>query len=226
MEEERGKMTTIETLVNKHCSVYKAAIRHAFISSIRNGSVDLSSFKRWLGQDYLFVRAFVPFVASVLLKACKESEDESDMEVILAGLASLNDEISWFKKEAAKWDVQLSDITPLKTNQNYCRFLESLMQPDVNYTVAITVFWAIEAVYQLSFAHCLEDDAKTPSELREACERWGSEGFGKYCDSLQKIADRRLSKGSDDVQVKAEAMLLQVLELEVEFWNMSDGLIN
>ncbi|KMT16235.1 hypothetical protein BVRB_3g053910 [Beta vulgaris subsp. vulgaris] len=216
-------MNFIENWVIKHDSVYTAATRHPFIHSIRDGSVDLSSFKTWLGQDYLFVRRFIPFVASVLLKACKESDDESDMEVILAGLASLNDEIHWFKKEAAKWDVQLNAVTPQKTNQNYCRFLESLMQPEVNYTVAITAFWAIEAVYQLSFAHCLEDDAKTPPELRAACERWGNEGFGKYCDSLRMIANRCLSKALEDVQVKAEVTLLQVFELEVEFWNMSEG---
>lgn len=86
-----------------------------------NRKYSLSSLLQIQGQDYLFVRKFVPFVGSVLVKACKESDDESDMEVILSGLASLNDEISWFKKEAAKWDVQLSAITPLQTNQNYCR---------------------------------------------------------------------------------------------------------
>lgn len=73
------------------------------------------------GQDYIFVRRFVPFVASVLQKACKESDDESDMEVILASMASLNDEIDWFKKEAAKWDVKFAAIAPQKTNQDYCR---------------------------------------------------------------------------------------------------------
>ncbi|KMT06279.1 hypothetical protein BVRB_7g162040 [Beta vulgaris subsp. vulgaris] len=157
------------------------------------------------------------------LKACKESDDESDIEVILAGLASLNDEIQWFKKEAAKWDVQLNAVTPQKTNQNYYRFIESLMQLEVNYTVAITAFWAIETDYQLSFAHCLEDDAKTPPELRAAFESWGNEGFGKYCDFLRMIANRCLSKALEDVQVKAEVTLLQVFELEVEFWNMSEG---
>ncbi|KAL2921178.1 Bifunctional TENA-E protein [Bienertia sinuspersici] len=187
-------MTTIESWIKKHDSVYSAATRHAFINSIVDASVDFSSFKLWLGQDYLFVRRFIPFVASVLQKACKVSDDESDMEVILSGLASLNDEVNWFKKEAAKWHVQL---------------------------MAMTAFWAIEAVYQQSFAYCLEDDAKTPSELKEACQRWGNEGFGKYCDSLRKIANRCLSNASDDVQVKAESTLLHVLELEVEFWNMS-----
>ncbi|KAK9673022.1 hypothetical protein RND81_12G140600 [Saponaria officinalis] len=216
-------MKTIETWMRKHKVSYFSATRHPFILNIRDASIHSSSFKRWLGQDYLFVRNFVPFGASVLMKCAKESENESDMEVILAGMASLPDEIAWFKKEAAKWDVQLTGITPHKTNQNYCRFLESLMQPDVDYAVAITAFWTIEAVYQQSFAYCLEDDAKTPAELREACERWGSEGFGQYCNSLQEIAEISLSKVSDDVKAKAEVTFLRVLEEEVEFWNMSEG---
>lgn len=75
------------------------------------------------GQDYLFVRAFVPFVSSVLLKACRESDDNSDMEVLLSGLAALNDEIAWFKKEASKWGVVLSSIAPQKVNEDYCRWV-------------------------------------------------------------------------------------------------------
>uniref|UniRef100_A0A2N9IP66 aminopyrimidine aminohydrolase n=1 Tax=Fagus sylvatica TaxID=28930 RepID=A0A2N9IP66_FAGSY len=221
--EEVEKIGMIETWLKKHRIIYTGATRHPFVLSIRDGTVDLSAFKTWLGQDYIFVRAFVPFVASVVIKAWKESDDSSDMEVILSGMASLNDEIAWFKSEAAKWGVQLSDIVPQKANQAYCRFLESLMSPDVEYTVAITAFWAIEAVYQASFALCLEDGSKTPAELRETCQRWGNDGFGQYCNSLQKIASRRLAKAPDDVLTKAEVALLSVLEHEVEFWNMSRG---
>ncbi|KAF2289069.1 hypothetical protein GH714_025631 [Hevea brasiliensis] len=202
--------------------LYTEATRHPFILSIRDGSVDLSSFKRWLGQDYVFVREFVPFVASVLIKASKKSDDGNDMEVILGGLASLN-EIAWFKSEASKWDVPLSNTVVHKANQNYRRFLENLMLPEVDYAVAITAFWAIEAVYQESFAHCLEDGSKTPSELQDTCQRWGNEGFGEYCRSLQKIANRCLEKASSDVLTKAEVTFLRVLEHEVEFWNMSHG---
>lgn len=40
------------------------------------------------------MRASVPLVASVLVKACKESDHISgDIELILSGLAALNDEI-------------------------------------------------------------------------------------------------------------------------------------
>ncbi|GLU08500.1 hypothetical protein SLE2022_254080 [Rubroshorea leprosula] len=222
--EEMGKVTMTETWLRKNLPLYTRATRHPLILSIRDGSVDLSSFKTWLGQDYIFVRAFVPFVASVLIKAYKDSDDSSnDVEVILGGMTALNDEIAWFKKEATKWNVQLSEIVPQKTNQEYCRFLESLMTPDVEYTIAISAFWAIEAVYQESFAHCLEDGTKTPPELQETCQRWGNDGFGQYCDSLRKIADRCLKKASGDVISKAEVTYLRVLEHEVDFWNMSQG---
>ncbi|XP_022760690.1 probable bifunctional TENA-E protein [Durio zibethinus] len=218
------KITMTERWLRKHSLLYVGATRHPFIRSIRDGNIDLSSFKTWLGQDYIFVRAFVPLVSSVLTNAWKGSDDSSnDMEVILGGMAALNDEIAWFKKEASKWDVHLSNIVSQKANQEYCRFLESLMNPEVKYTVAIVAFWAIEAVYQESFAHCLEDGCKTPAELQETCQRWGNEGSGLYCNSLRKIADRQLQKASDDVKTKAEVAFLRVLEHEVDFWNMSYG---
>ncbi|PPS16778.1 hypothetical protein GOBAR_AA03783 [Gossypium barbadense] len=220
----QAKITVTETWLRKHRHLYDGATRHPFIRSIRDGNINISAFKTWLGQDYIFVRAFVPFVASVLTKAYKGSDDgNGDVEVILGGVAALHDEISWFKKEAFKWGVQLSSIVPQKANQEYCRFLESLIGPEVEYTVAAVAFWAIETIYQQSFAHCLEDDSKTPPELKETCQRWGNESFGEYCNSLWNIVDRQLEKASDDVITKAEATLLRVLEHEVDFWNMSHG---
>ncbi|KAK7363490.1 hypothetical protein VNO77_05634 [Canavalia gladiata] len=220
---EEKKIGMTETWLRKHRLLYDGATRHPLILSIRDGTINIASFKTWLAQDYLFVRAFVPFSASVLIKAWKESDESGDVEVILGGVASLEDEISWFKREANKWGISLSDVVPQQANINYCRLLEKLMSPEVEYTVAITAFWAIEAVYQESFAHCIEEGSKTPAELKETCMRWGNEGFGQYCQSLQKIADRRLQKASDDELKKAEVMLLSVLEHEVEFWNMSRG---
>lgn len=97
------------------------------------------------------------------------------------------------------------------------------MSPEVEYTVAIPALWAIEAVYQESFAHCLENGSNTPADLQGTCQRWGNDAFGVYCHSLKQIANRRLVKASDDEIKKAEVTLISVLEHEVEFWNMSRG---
>ncbi|KAF7049259.1 LOW QUALITY PROTEIN: hypothetical protein CFC21_057827 [Triticum aestivum] len=206
-----------------HRGMYERATRHPFTVSIRDGSVDLAAFKRWLGQDYMFVREFVAFLASVLLKCCKES-DSSDMETILGGLASLSDELSWFKKEAAKWSVDLAGISPLSSTPSVPKFLQSLDDPEISYSVAITTFWIIETVYQDSFAFCIEEGNKTPAELG-TCQRWGSPEFKQYCQSLQRIADRCLANAPHDVVVvkRAEEAFLGVLELEIGFWDMSSS---
>ncbi|KAL1334921.1 hypothetical protein HN51_063866 [Arachis hypogaea] len=221
LKAEEKKIGMTEAWLRKHRLLHTGATRHPFILSIRDGTVDIAAFKTWLAQDYLFVRAFVPFAASVLIKAYKESDDNTDMEVILGGVAALKDEISWFKNEANKWGISLSNVVPQKPNKNYCGLLDSLTRPEVEYSVAITAFWAIEAVYQESFAHCLGEGSQTPQELKETCERWGNEGFGRYCQSLQNIANLHLQKASDDELKNAEVALLSVLEHEVEFWNMS-----
>lgn len=206
--------------LTQHADLYRRATFHPFIQSIRNGSLDFNCFKRWLGQDYIFVREFVRFLASVLLKAPKDSTNE-DIDLILGGLVALDQELSWFKKEASNWEVDFLNTNPQKANKDYCRFLDSLMQPEVEYAVIIVALWAIEVVYCDSFAICLEVDAKTPPALLEACQRWGNEGFKQYCMSLQKIADKALENASHDVQQKAEVAFVQVLRNEVEFWNMS-----
>lgn len=92
------------------------------------------------------------------------------------------------------------------------------MSEDVEYSVAITAFWAIEAVYQESFAHCIEEGSKTPPQLKETCARWGNQDFGHYCQSIKNIVNRRLQMASDDELKKAELVFLSVLQLEVEFW--------
>ncbi|KAG7026352.1 putative bifunctional TENA-E protein, partial [Cucurbita argyrosperma subsp. argyrosperma] len=219
-----GGMTATDSWIRKHRLIYTDATRHPFVLSIRDGTVDLSAFRTWVEQQCEFLRSFTAFVASVLVKAWKESDDRADEEVILGSLATLNDEFAWFKKEALKRDIDLTKIVPQNATAGYSRFLESLMRPEMEYTVAITALWAIEAVYNESFAYCMEDGSKTPLELREACERWGNEGFGNYCNTLKKIVDRRLEMAAGEISKKTEVALLRVLECEVEFWNMSrDG---
>ncbi|PWZ05456.1 Bifunctional TENA2 protein [Zea mays] len=213
---------TTAAWMEKHRQMYERATRHPFTVSIRDGTVDMSAFKRWLSQDYLFVREFVAFIASVLLKCCKQ-EDSSDMEIILGGVASISDEISWFKNEATIWGIDLASVSPLKANLEYHRFLRSLTEPEISYAVAVTTFWTIETVYQDSFGFCIQDGNKTPPVLLGTCQRWGSAGFRQYCQSLQSIVDRCLANAPADAVQSAEEAFVRVLELEIGFWDMSSS---
>lgn len=72
------------------------------------------------GQDYHFVREFVRFVASVLLKVPRDAP-EQEMDTVLGGLSALENEVSWFRKEANFWEIFLEKITIYEQGQEYCK---------------------------------------------------------------------------------------------------------
>uniref|UniRef100_A0A2N9HFG2 Thiaminase-2/PQQC domain-containing protein n=1 Tax=Fagus sylvatica TaxID=28930 RepID=A0A2N9HFG2_FAGSY len=203
--EEVENSGIIDTWMTKHRLLFTGATRHPFVLSIRDGTVDLSAFKTWLEQDYIFVKAFSPFAASVVMKASKESDDSSDMEVIMSVMSSQKADMR-LKSEIVKWGVQPSDIVPQKANLDYCSLLghRSCLSSKL---CPLPGGW-------------LQDPCRTEGDLPKD---GAMTDFSQYCNSLQKIASRRLEIASDDVLTKAEVALLRVLEHEVEFWNMSRG---
>jgi thiaminase len=72
-------------------------------------------------QEYIFVREFVRFLASVLLKASKDSGNE-DINLIVGNLVSLDQELSWFRKEASNWKVDLLNSNLQKASKDYCKY--------------------------------------------------------------------------------------------------------
>lgn len=219
--EQKEELIT-QRWLQTHKDLYLSATRHPFILSIRDGSVDLECFKRWLAQDYFFVRSFVRFAANVLVKLPRDA-DEADVDTLLGGICALEQEISWFRSEGSRWGVQFNNVALQEANTNYCRFLDELAESRMDCTVALAAFWAIEVVYNDSFAACLEPGAKTPPDLQNACERWGSPKFKMYCMALQSLADKYLQNCPAHVQQQAEQAFVKVLSSEVDFWNMSVG---
>ncbi|XP_055822458.1 probable bifunctional TENA-E protein [Solanum dulcamara] len=222
----KQQVTQIEKWLRKHKLEYTAATRHPFIYSIHDGSIHFSSYKKWLEREYLFVKiALAPFAASVLLKAWKESVDSSDVELILAVLGYLNDEICWLKEEAPKWHISLTNdvVDDNKHVLDYFGFFERLTSPEVKYSEAVTILWAVESVYHNGFGHCLEEGNNTPNEMKEGCKIWGSENFKQYCQSLENIANTRLEEASNEQVSKTEVLILEFFENVVRFWNMNLG---
>lgn len=215
---EKSSFTT--DWLHHNRELYAAATNHTFIASIRDGSIDVSKFKHWMEQDYHFVREFVRFVASVLLKV-PQNAPEHDVDVILGGITALEGEIAWFRKEANFWQVFLEKVTLLEPNKDYCNFLKELEKEETPYAVAVTAFWLIELVYNASFMSCLEEGSKTPFELLSTVKRWGSPEFREYTLSLQKLADKALDNASEAEQKQAKEACVSILELEIKFWDMA-----
>ena len=198
-----------QSLVQAHPTTWVSATTHPFLTGCHSGTLQPSQFNTWLVQDFLFVKDFTRLVGRVLGIA-----PDPHLDVLLAGLGALKDELLWFQAKAAERALDLA--TPAQpTCERYCDFMASLApQP---YAVQATALWAIEYAYNQGW----QLPGPMPDPYTEFADRWGNPGFTDYVHQLADQADQALATASPTVQAQAEAAFLQVAELEAAFWQMA-----
>ncbi|TVQ05760.1 MAG: TenA family transcriptional regulator [Leptolyngbya sp. DLM2.Bin27] len=198
-----------QSLLQTHPAAWQGATIHPFLTGCHSGSLQSAQFNTWLVQDYLFVKDFTRMVGRVLGTA-----PDDHIDVLLAGLGALKDELLWFEAKAAERDLDLA-TPPQPTCQRYCEFMASLaLQP---YAVQATALWAIEYAYNQGW----QIPGPMPPPYTEFADRWGNPGFTDYVDLLGAQADAALSVANDTAQARAEQAFLRVAELEAAFWQMA-----
>jgi thiaminase/transcriptional activator TenA len=198
---------TCQSLLQAHPTAWEKATVHPFLTDCHSGTLHPAQFNTWLGQDYLFVKDFTRMVGRVLGAAPDEHID-----VLLAGLGAIKDELLWFEAKAAERSLDLA-APPQPTCQSYCEFMASLAtQP---YPVQATALWAIEYAYNQGW----QLPGPMPAPYTEFADRWGNPGFTDYVHLLGSQADAALATANDTAQ--AEQAFLRVAELEAAFWQMA-----
>ena len=198
-----------QSLLESHPARWESATTHPFLTGCHQGTLQPAQFNTWLVQDYQFVKAFTRMVGRVLAAA-----PDDHLDVLLAGLGALKDELLWFEAKAAARSLNLA--TPLQpTCQRYCEFMASLaIQP---YPVQATALWAIEYAYNQGW----QKPGPMPEPYAEFADRWGNPGFTDYVHLLAAQADAALATASTDGQGQAEIAFLRVADLEADFWQMA-----
>jgi formylaminopyrimidine deformylase / aminopyrimidine aminohydrolase len=200
---------TCDQFIARHAKAWEEATHHPFLEGCRSGTITYGQFSTWLVQDYRFVVEFTRFAARVLSAAPVKHSD-----VLVGGLAALRDELSWFRAHAGERSLQLA-IPQQAACAQYCQFMDQLAQAP--YPVQATAFWAIEAVYN----HAWRNASPMVAPYDEFARRWGSAEFGAYVEHLRRQADDALGTATSLEQAQAEAAFLEVLALEVLFWQMA-----
>ncbi len=196
-------------LISRHQGLWQAATRHPFLEGVREGTLPQDAFRRWLVQDYHFVRGLLRAQAYVLAAAPRP-----DQRVLAAGLVGLVDELDWFEAHARSRELDLQ--APLHPAcQAYVEFLWGLQQAP--YAAQITALWACERAYLDAWTGALPGAA----EYREFVEHWTHPGFADYVAGLEACARRALEGASASEQQSAEAAFRRVAEYEAAFWEMT-----
>jgi formylaminopyrimidine deformylase / aminopyrimidine aminohydrolase len=201
---------TFSELVEHHAAAWRQAVRHPFLDGVRDGSVPVESFNRWLSQDYRFVRSALGPQALLLLSAPRE-----DQALLISGLAALESELTWFERHLQARGLDLNPSL-MPANRAYGDFLAVVARGP--YTRGIVATAALERAYLEAWSSARPG----APEYREFVEHWTTDEFGSYVEALEQAADRSLAANPDEAG-DAEATFLWVTRYEREFWQMAIG---
>lgn len=200
---------TAAGLITKHATPWHSATHHEFLTKVKDGSLKKEAFSTWLAQDYHFAGALLDAQSLMLLNAPR-----NDQKLLIGGLAALDSELSWFEKNSNLHNINL--LQPLlPTTRAYVDFLLALQNKP--YVVQITCLWALEKAYYDAWSSALPGTPK----YREFIERWSTNGFKGYVDSLERAVDSALEEASNEQRALTEVYFLWTARYEKEFWEMA-----
>lgn len=194
--------------------LWQKMLHHRFLLETRDGKISNERFAAWMQQDYLFVRAAIPFIASLIPKApLHHWEAHSNV------IAMLQKELKLFEERANAVGISFENIEPWFTNHAYIQFLLATGANE-SYPVAYTVLYTAEKAYHDSW-NVVKAGLDRTSPWYPFVENWAGDAFAEYVGYLQTELDRLAhNAGTDDLRRMSDYFELTVM-YEIAFWEMA-----
>lgn len=180
--------------------LWQAATRHPFLLAVRDETISVAAFERWLVQAALYVADLLRFQARLLARAPRRAQ-----QVLAEGCAGLVAELAWFEDQAAQRGISL-EVPALPATRAYGQLLARL--DAMPYEPAVTALWALEQVYLDAWTTARSSPS---APLAHFVEHWSAPAFREYVAGLAALA-----------APDAHAPLVdEVLAHEIAFWEMA-----
>lgn len=200
---------TAAGLITKHADAWYAATHHPFLDKVKDGTLPFEVFTTWLGQDYHFASTLLDSQCLILM-----CSPRADQNLLIGGLFALDSELSWFEANADIYGIDLTQAV-LPACRTYKDFLMALQYKP--YVVQVTCIWALEKAYYDGWGTALPG----APQYREFVERWTTDAFKDYVDSLENAVDTALAAASKEDRALAEVYFLWIARYEKDFWDMA-----
>lgn len=189
-------------------------LSHPFLLETRDGTLEDGVFAHWLRQDYLFVRAALPFLGVLLSKAPPEERSGH-----AAAIRALDEELELFRERAAALGVDLEDVRPSLVNHAYVQFLMATARGR-SYTEGFTVLYVAEKAYHESWK--VVDGGLDPgSPWRPFVSNWAGDDFAGYVAFLEEGLDRHAADAGQGLRERMAELFELTVRYEVAFWEMA-----
>jgi thiaminase len=199
--------------LNRIEPLWSKMLDHRFLLETRDGKIPNDIFAQWMQQDYLFVRAAIPFISAMIPKApVKHWEAHTNVIVML------QKELKLFEERAQAVGVSFENSRPWFTNHAYIQFLLATVAHE-SYPVAYTVLYTAEKAYHDSWK-VVQIGLKKDSPWHPFVENWADDSFAQYVDYLKKELDELAAQAGNNDLDRMEEYFELTARYEIAFWEM------
>ncbi|MDE5079350.1 MAG: TenA family protein [Trichodesmium sp. St16_bin4-tuft] len=193
-----------------------ACLCHPFVQGIANGTLPQKSFAYYVGQDAFFLKAF----ARAYSIAAAKSDEWKTFELFHTLAGGVKEELELHQTYAAKWGVNLENITPGFATRRYTDFLLATAWGN-NIGAIATAMTPCMRLYAF-----LGQQLATPKIPEHQYSQWirtySTQEFLQLVQNLEKVTDRY----AENIQ-ETESIYCYAMVCERDFfqaaWEMGEG---
>jgi thiaminase/transcriptional activator TenA len=212
-------MTLTDDLYQAAKPVWDAQLEHPFVQGLGNGSLEVERFKRWVLQDYLYLKEFARIFAWAVAKADRLESMGWYAKVLDL---TLNSEMSLHRAYAERFGISESELeaTPIwPTTRAYTDFLvRTSADGDMADLLAALLPCAWGYVY---IGQCLAQ-AERPEDQRYAdwIAQYASDEFAQAAEWLKAELNRVAAGTGAEKRERLTDLFVVSSRYEWQFWEM------
>jgi thiaminase/transcriptional activator TenA len=212
-------MSLSDALYDTATPVWDAQLEHPFVEQLGDGSLEVERFKRWVLQDYRYLKEFARIFAWAVAKADRLASMGWYAKVLDL---TLNSEMALHRSYAERFGISATELeaTPMwPTTRAYTDFLvRTSADGDMADLLAALLPCAWGYVY---IARKLAE-GNPPEDQRYAdwISQYASDEFAAALDWLRAEFDRVSEHVSDEKRARLTEIFMISSRYEWEFWEM------
>ncbi len=196
------------------CRLWEKMLAHRFLTDTRDGKIDPGAFARWLQQDFLFVRAAIPFVAGLITRAPRKH-----WSPLQGVISALEKELHLFEERANVAGVGLEPITPAFVTHAYQQFMLATVA-NRSYSESFTLLLVAERAYFDSWS-VVRSGLNASSPWMPFVDRWAGEDFADYVRFLEQELDLLACAAGERTLKGMRVVFDLTIRYEIAFWEMA-----
>ncbi len=200
-------------------SIWEAQLKHPFVQGLKDGTLDVERFKRWVLQDYLYLKEFSRVFAWAVAKA-----DRLESMAWYAGVLSLtlNTEMELHRSYAARFGITPQELERQEMWPTTRAYTDFLIRTAADGDLAELVAALLPCAWGYVYIATELSKGPLPSDPRYA--EWIAQYSSKeFCQAAEWLKGEmnRLAAGADAAKRRRLVELFVLSSrYEWQFWEM------